>query len=72
MDGDEHPIPCVSINPHKRSGEPCITGTRIPVAIIASLVNDGVPPRHIKRWYPGVTADIARHATTWYNTQPED
>jgi uncharacterized protein (DUF433 family) len=69
MSGDEHPIPCVWINPARRSGEPCITGTRIPVAIIAGLVNDGMPPRRVKHWYPGVTADMARQATAWYNAR---
>jgi uncharacterized protein (DUF433 family) len=66
---DHHPIPEVSINPRRRAGEPCITGSRIPVAIIAGLVNDGYPPRRIKYWYHGVTADVARKVTEWYNQQ---
>ena len=75
MTADElevRPIPEVSINPRRRAGEPCVTGTRIPVAIIAGLVNDGVLPRKVKYFYPGVTAEAARRVTAWHNQSKEN
>jgi len=57
----------IESRPGKRGGEPCITGTRVPAAMVASLVRDGVEPRDIKRFYPSVTADAARAAVAYFD-----
>jgi uncharacterized protein (DUF433 family) len=43
-----------TVDPDIRGGEPCITGTRVPVAEIAALLADGVQRDHIGHFYPTV------------------
>lgn len=57
--------PHVTSDPGIRGGEACITGTRIPAALVAGLVNDGMPPAKIKTIYAGVSAAAARAAAAW-------
>jgi uncharacterized protein (DUF433 family) len=42
----------VSIDPDLRHGEPCIRGTRIPVALILGSLADGMTEEEIRRAYP--------------------
>jgi uncharacterized protein (DUF433 family) len=50
-------------DPGIRSGTPVLVGTRIPAAIIAPLVAEGLTLEEIRKWYPSVTAEhIARIA----------
>lgn len=64
--GNVYPLPSVWINPGRQGGEPCIAGTRVPVGFVAHLVNDGIPPRRVKDFYPSVSAKAAREATAWF------
>jgi uncharacterized protein (DUF433 family) len=43
-----------TVDPDIRGGEPCITGTRVPVAEVAALLADGVPTDRIGEIYPTV------------------
>ena len=50
----------ISVNPNICGGKPCIKGTRIPVAMVLDLLEDGVTFDEILRdYYPHLTvADI--------------
>ncbi len=50
----------ISVNPNICGGKPCIKGTRIPVAMVLDLLEDGVTFEEILRdYYPHLTvADI--------------
>jgi|Deesub1362A_J573_1020465.scaffolds.fasta_scaffold02857_3 uncharacterized protein (DUF433 family) len=50
----------ISVNPSICGGKPCIKGTRIPVAMMLDLLEDGVTFEEILRdYYPHLTvADI--------------
>ncbi len=56
------PTPGVAVDPEVRGGYPVIEGTRIPYNLVASLVNDGVPPEAISQYYPSVDRDGAKGA----------
>lgn len=67
-----NPRPHIAIDPAVRLGHPVVTGTRVPYENVASLVADGVPPDHIRAYYPAVDAgaandafDFARYVDTW-------
>ncbi|HFQ93234.1 MAG TPA: DUF433 domain-containing protein [Anaerolineae bacterium] len=42
----------IEINPELHHGDPCIKGTRIPVAIIIGSLADGMTPTEILSAYP--------------------
>jgi uncharacterized protein (DUF433 family) len=47
----------VTVDPEIHHGEPCISGTRIPVSIIVGSVADGMNPAQIIAQYPQLTAE---------------
>ncbi|MEI6621175.1 MAG: DUF433 domain-containing protein [Actinomycetes bacterium] len=49
------------------SGFPVILGTRVPYDVVAELVDDGVPPEEIKKYYPTVSVTAARDAQDYAN-----
>lgn len=50
----------ITIEPQLHHGDPCIKGTRIPVATIIGSLADGMSPRGIQEAYPQLTeADIS-------------
>lgn len=51
------------VDPDTHGGYPVIAGTRLQFDVVASLVQDGVPPAEIKEFYPSVSAAAARDAT---------
>jgi uncharacterized protein (DUF433 family) len=42
----------IVIEPDLHHGDPCIKGTRIPVAMIVGSLADGLTPREIQEAYP--------------------
>jgi uncharacterized protein (DUF433 family) len=42
----------IVIDPEVHHGDPCIKGTRIPVAIIIGSLADGMTPEGIRTYYP--------------------
>ena len=52
----------VWVHPHRQGGTACVGGTRVPAALIASLLADGMTVEEIRDGYPSVTADGARAA----------
>lgn len=60
----------VEENPEIRGGEPVFRGTRIPVQMIASFVQQGVPAEEILEDYPALTADSLHAATRYVELYP--
>lgn len=49
----------ITVDPDLHHGDPCITGTRIPVATIVGSLADGMTPEEILEAFPQLTrADI--------------
>ena len=55
----------VTIDPDIRHGEPCIRGTRIPVAAIVGSLADGMSEDEIRRAYPQVATEDIRAALAY-------
>ena len=47
----------VVIAPDVHHGDPCVKGTRIPVAIIVGSLADGMTPEEIQQAYPQLTVE---------------
>jgi uncharacterized protein (DUF433 family) len=71
IDASEHGMPRiawkdhVSIDPDVRHGEPCIRGTRIPIAVIVGSLADGMSEEEIRQVYPQVTPEGIRAALAY-------
>jgi len=66
----------IEINPEVHHGDPCIKGTRIPVALIVGSLADGMNFADIRQEYPQLTdddlyaslayaAEVLRHETVY-------
>jgi uncharacterized protein (DUF433 family) len=60
----------VEENPEIRGGEPMFRGTRIPVQMIASFVQQGVPAPEILEDYPALTVESLVAATRYVELYP--
>jgi uncharacterized protein (DUF433 family) len=52
----------IVITPDLHHGDPCIKGTRIPVAMIVGSLADGMTPAEIRKAYPQLTDEDIRAA----------
>lgn len=66
-----HPAARISIDPEVRGGTPVITGTRIPVALVAELVAEDVPRDEILALYPSLEQDDIDAAVDWTRESTE-
>ncbi len=55
----------VTIAPDLHHGEPCIRGTRIPLAVIVGSLADGMTEAEIRRAYPELKSDDIRAALAY-------
>ena len=55
----------IVIAPDLHHGEPCIKGTRIPVAVIVGSLADGMTMAQIREAYPQLTDDDIRAALAY-------
>lgn len=55
----------IVIVPDLHHGEPCIRGTRIPVAMIVGSLADGMTPREIQAQYPQLTGEDIQAALAY-------
>lgn len=55
----------VVIVPDLHHGDPCIKGTRIPVAMIVGSLADGMTPEEIQEAYPQLTREDIRAALAY-------
>lgn len=52
----------ISIDPAVHHGDPCITGTRVPVSVLVGSIADGDSFEQIIRSYPQLTLEDLRTA----------
>lgn len=55
----------VTIDPDIHHGEPCIKGTRVPIAMIVGSIADGMSIEEITKEYPQVTTEAVRAALAY-------
>ncbi len=55
----------ITISPDIHHGDPCIKGTRIPVAIILGSLADGMTPQEIIEAYPQLTVEDIQAALAY-------
>jgi uncharacterized protein (DUF433 family) len=53
------PTPLISSNPERMGGEPCFTGTRVPVQTLIDYVEGGHPLGKFLTDFPSVTREHA-------------
>jgi uncharacterized protein (DUF433 family) len=71
----EHLAGCVWVSPGRKSGEPCLGGTRLSASVVAGLAADGMSGEQIRESYPsasdaGVAAAVA--FTRWLVAKQAD
>jgi uncharacterized protein (DUF433 family) len=52
----------IVIDPAMHHGEPCITGTRVPVSVIVGSIADGDTPQEVIEAWPQLSGDDVRAA----------
>lgn len=60
-----HPADHVDIDPDVRGGTPVVTGTRVPTALVAELVNGGLSPKEVVAMYPLLTVEAVAGVHKW-------
>lgn len=55
----------IVIAPDIHHGEPCIKGTRVPIAMIIGSLADGMTPEEIQQAYPQLVSDDIRAALAY-------
>jgi len=55
----------IQIDPNVHHGEPCIRGTRIPVAVILAHLAEGLSIERLLEEYPALTEDDVRAALAY-------
>ena len=55
----------IVIAPYLHHGDPCIKGTRIPVAMIVGSFADGMTPEEIREAYPQLTDEDIQAALAY-------
>jgi uncharacterized protein (DUF433 family) len=55
----------VSIEPAVFGGQPCVRGTRIPIAVILDSLAEGLSPAGIRDHYPQLTEEDIRAAAAY-------
>ena len=55
----------IVIVPDLHHGDPCIKGTRIPVAVIVGSLADGMTPEEIREAYPQLTDEDIQAALAY-------
>jgi len=61
----------IESDPEIMQGTPVFCGTRIPVYLIAEMVERGVSPEEILDGYPSLTRDMIEHAKVYAATHPK-
>jgi len=55
----------IVISPDIHHGDPCVKGTRVPVAVLLGSLADGMDPPEILRQYPQLTAEDIQAALAY-------
>lgn len=62
---------CIWIDPERMGGEPCLGGTRIPVAAVTAYIDAGLRDRILEA-YPSLTEDHIAVAEWYASTTDEE
>ena len=60
----------VQSNPETMAGTPVFHGTRIPVCLIADMIEQGTPIDEILEGYPSLTREMVEYAGVYASTHP--
>ena len=52
------------------AGTPVFRGTRVPVHLVADMIEQGTPIDEILEGYPSLTREMAEHAVSYATTHP--
>ncbi|MFH1235610.1 MAG: DUF433 domain-containing protein [Parcubacteria group bacterium] len=55
----------VTIDPEIHHGEPCIKGTRVPVALLVGSIADGMTIEEVVNEYPQITREAVQAALAY-------
>ena len=55
----------VTIDPEIHHGEPCIKGTRVPIAILIGSIADGMTIEEVTQEYPQITREAVQAALAY-------
>ncbi|OFV91364.1 MAG: hypothetical protein A3H28_11970 [Acidobacteria bacterium RIFCSPLOWO2_02_FULL_61_28] len=55
----------VTVIPEVCGGQPCIRGTRIPIAVVLDALAEGLSPEEIVDHYPSLTVEDIRAAVAY-------
>ena len=69
QDGEET-SPMVCSDPDIMAGTPVFRGTRIPVQLIADILEQGTPAEEILQGYPALSRELLEYAAIYANTHP--
>lgn len=60
----------VQSDPEIMAGTPVFRGTRIPVYLVADMIEQGTPIKEILEGYPSLTREMVEYAGTYATTHP--
>ncbi|HET6387437.1 MAG TPA: DUF433 domain-containing protein [Armatimonadota bacterium] len=55
----------ITVDAERHHGEPCITGTRVPVATIVGSIADGMTPVEVVEQYPQLAVEDVQAALAY-------
>ncbi|MEW6030000.1 MAG: DUF433 domain-containing protein [Chloroflexota bacterium] len=55
----------VAVDPEIHHGEPCIKGTRVPVAMLVGSIADGMTIEEVTKEYPQITREAVQAALAY-------
>ena len=61
----------VQSDPETMAGTPVFRGTRIPVCLVADMIEQGTPIDEILEGYPSLTREMVEHAGVYASTHPQ-
>jgi uncharacterized protein (DUF433 family) len=61
----------IQSDPEIMQGAPVFRGTRIPVYLIAEMIQQGASPEEVLEGYPSLTRDMLEHAKVYAATRPK-
>ena len=55
----------ITVDPERHHGEPCITGTRVPVVVIVGSIADGMTAEEVIAQYPQLAPEDVQAALAY-------
>ena len=53
------PSPLITSDPERMAGQPCFTGTRVPVRMLFEFIEDGAPLSEFLKSFPNISREHA-------------